>query len=154
MTFRQIIRILDSDIAGEKKLGDGLRKIKGISFMYANAVCYVTGINSDERMGDLSDEQIKKITDVIKNPIKNGIPGWLVNRMKDRDTGEDRHVSSTDLKFEKEFDIKFMKKIKSYKGVRHSFGLPVRGQRTRGHFRHGKTVGVRKKGITTGGKSK
>ena len=38
-----------------------------------------------------------------------------------------------------------MKKIKSYKGMRHAYGLPVRGQRTRGNFRKGVTVGVMKK---------
>ena len=46
----------------------------------------------------------------------------------------------------REFDIKRMKKIKSYKGARHSAGQPVRGQRTRSHFRsRGKAVGVTKK---------
>jgi len=149
MTFRQIIRLLDSDITGEKRVGEGLRKIKGISFMYSNAVCVVADIDPNMKSGDLSDEQIKRITDVVKNPLKNGIPEWLVNRRKDRDSGEDRHVTSTDLKFEKEFDIKYMKKIKSYKGVRHSYGLPVRGQRTRGNFRHGKTVGVKRKGVVS-----
>ena len=52
------------------------------------------------------------------------------------------HLISTDLKLRKEFDIKFMKKIKSYKGMRHASGLPVRGQRTRAHFRTGTSLGV------------
>ena len=71
----------------------------------------------------------------------------MLNRRKDRETGEDRHVVTSDLKFENEFDIKNLKKIKVYRGVRHSLGLPVRGQRTKAHFRHGKTVGVRKKSL-------
>ncbi|MDP2973690.1 MAG: 30S ribosomal protein S13, partial [Candidatus Diapherotrites archaeon] len=37
------------------------------------------------------------------------------------------------------------KKIKCYKGIRHAAGLPVRGQNTKAHFRHGKSVGVKKK---------
>mgnify|MGYP003994385531 CR=1 FL=1 len=40
-----------------------------------------------------------------------------------------------DLKLRKEFDIKRLKKIKSYKGVRHNYNLPVRGQRTKANFR-------------------
>jgi small subunit ribosomal protein S13 len=44
-------------------------------------------------------------------------------------------------------DIKNLRKMKCYRGVRHSLGLPVRGQKTRSNFRKGKTVGVRKKGI-------
>ena len=41
---------------------------------------------------------------------------------------------------------KFMKKIKSYRGIRHMFGLPVRGQRTRSNFRpnKGKVQGVKR----------
>ena len=46
-----------------------------------------------------------------------------------------------------EFDIKMMKMIKSYKGVRHAIGQPVRGQRTKAHFRKGSSLGVIKKKI-------
>ncbi|HDD46536.1 MAG TPA: 30S ribosomal protein S13, partial [Candidatus Aenigmarchaeota archaeon] len=42
-------------------------------------------------------------------------------------------------------DINFMKKIKTYKGIRHALGLPVRGQRTRSSFRKGRTIGVKRK---------
>ena len=53
------------------------------------------------------------------------------------------------LKLRKEFDLKRLKKIKSYKGIRHSLGLPVRGQRTRSNARtkrgKRKTVGALKK---------
>ena len=69
----------------------------------------------------------------------------MVNRRKDIETGEDRHLVGVDLKFMQEQDIKRMIKIKSYKGVRHMFGLPVRGQRTRSSFRGGRTVGVIRK---------
>ena len=53
---------------------------------------------------------------------------------------------TNDLDIQKEFDIKRLKKIKSYRGLRHAQGLPVRGQRTRSHFRKkGGAVSVRKK---------
>ncbi len=154
MTFKQIVRILGADVKGENKLGNGLRKIKGIGFMYSNAICQIAKLNSNEQIGNLSDDNIKKITDIIKNPKKYGFPFWLLNRRKDINSGEDRHIITSDLKFEKEFDIKRLKKIKVYRGIRHGYGLPVRGQRTRGHFRHGKTVGVRKKGVMAQKKGK
>ncbi len=47
-----------------------------------------------------------------------------------------------DLKLRKEFDLKRMKKIKSYKGVRHIVGLPVRGQRTKANFRRNRKPSV------------
>lgn len=147
MTFRQIVRILGSDIKGESRLGDGLRKVKGLDFSFSNAICKLSHIDTNEQVGNLTDEQIKKITDIVKEPLKHGIPAWMLNRRGDRETGENRHVVTSDLKFENEFDIKNLKKIKVYRGVRHSLGLPVRGQRTKAHFRHGKTVGVRKKSL-------
>ena len=51
----------------------------------------------------------------------------------------------SNLKLRREFDIRLMKKIKSYKGMRHAIAQPVRGQRTKSHFRTGSTVGVMKK---------
>ena len=67
------------------------------------------------------------------------------NRRFDRDDGTNKHYFGTDLDLAKEFDIKRYKKIRSYKGLRHALGQPVRGQRTRSHFRRkGKSIGVKK----------
>ena len=58
------------------------------------------------------------------------------------------HLINTDLDLSKDGDIKRMKKVKSYKGLRHTWGLPVRGQRTRSNFRKNKgkvSLGVVKK---------
>ena len=67
-----------------------------------------------------------------------------MNRRKDIDTGKNIHIIGSDLSLQKEFDIKRLKKMKCYRGVRHSTGQPVRGQRTRSHFRKNKSVGVAK----------
>src|SRR3989344_2028209 len=76
-------------------------------------------------------------------------PSYLKNRQKDFDDGKDKHILGSDLKLREEFDIKRLKKIKSYKGARHSAGLPVRGQRTKSHFRKNRkksgAVGVKTK---------
>jgi small subunit ribosomal protein S13 len=48
------------------------------------------------------------------------------------------------LDLSRDFDIRRMKKIRSYKGWRHATGQPVRGQRTKSHFRHGGAIGVAK----------
>ena len=57
-------------------------------------------------------------------------------------------MDTSDLRFIQDNDIKMMKKIKSYKGIRHMFRLPVRGQCTRSNFRKnkGKGMGVKRKG--------
>ena len=66
----------------------------------------------------------------------------------DFETGEDKHLIGADLELRKEFDIKRLKKIKTYKGYRHGAKLPLRGQRTKGNFRRNKAkgVGIKKKG--------
>ncbi len=145
--FRHIVRIGEADLHGAKRLLPSLRNIKGISFSLASAVCTVTGIDGSMRVGDLTNEDIKKLEDAVRNPKKYNIPTWALNRRKDLATGEDKHVVGSDLRFQKDQDIKHLKKIKCYKGIRHSLGLPVRGQRTKNNFRHGKTIGVRKKGV-------
>ena len=147
--FKHIVRLVDADLNGNKKLLTSLRKIKGVSFSFANAICSVIDIDPEKKVGYLTDEEIKKLAEVIRNPQKFNIVTWLYNRKKDKTTGQDKHLVGSELNFQKDFDIKFLKKIKCYKGIRHSQGLPVRGQRTKGHFRHGKTMGVRKKGLKT-----
>ncbi|MEM4244662.1 MAG: 30S ribosomal protein S13, partial [Candidatus Nanoarchaeia archaeon] len=93
----------------------------------------------------LSDAELKNVEDAINNPLKYNIPAWMLNRRKDFDDGSDKHLISTDVKLRREFDIKRLKTIRSYRGMRHALGQPVRGQKTRSHFRTGGTVGVKKK---------
>ena len=96
-------------------------------------------------IGELTDEEVKKLEEIVLNPEKHGIPAFLLNRRNDPETGENLHKTSSDLIFTRKTDIDTMKKIQCYKGVRHQFGLPVRGQRTRSSFRTGAKVGVVKK---------
>ncbi|MCK4647378.1 30S ribosomal protein S13 [Candidatus Pacearchaeota archaeon] len=140
----RVIRILSKDIEGGMSIYAGLSKIKGISWTLANALCKVLGINKRRKIGSLTDEEVKKITEFVKNPE---IPDYILNRRKDFETGKDKHLTGGDLELQNEFDIKRLKKIKSYKGYRHSAGLPVRGQRTRSNFRKNrrKGAGIKKK---------
>ncbi len=144
--IRQLVRLLDADIPGDKKVINSLRMITGVSFAMANAVCAVLNLDRQQKIGTVSEEELQKIEDVIKSPGNYGIPSWIFNRRKASETGEDQHLITSNLKLAVEFDIKSMKKIKSYKGVRHSIGQPVRGQKTRSHFRKnkGKGPGVKK----------
>jgi len=141
-----LIRISGKDIISTKKVFVGLTNIKGISWAFSNAVCKILGIDKKKRIQDLSHDEILKIESFIKNPK---IPNFLKNRQKDFDSGEDKHLTGSDLDLRKEFDIKRLKKIKSYKGNRHTYGQPVRGQRTKSHFRVNKkksgAVGVKGK---------
>jgi small subunit ribosomal protein S13 len=140
----RIVRILSTDIEGKMKIYIGLTNIKGVSWSMANATCRALKIDKNRKIGSLTDEEIKKISEFIKNPK---LPPYILNRRKDLESGEDRHLIGSNMELQKEFDIKRLKKIKSYKGLRHSVNLPVRGQRTRGHFRRNrkKSSGIKKK---------
>lgn len=127
-----LIRVLGKDIRGDKKLFVGLTQIKGISWAFANAACKITGFDKDRKIQDLSKQEIEKVENFIKNPA---VPSFLKNRRKDFDDGEDKHIYGEDIKLRREFDIKRLKKIHSYRGIRHTAGLPTRGQRTKSHFR-------------------
>jgi small subunit ribosomal protein S13 len=145
--FKHLIRIANTDLEGKKHVLIALRKIKGVNIMFANMALGAVGIDKRKKAGELLDSEAQKLNDVILNPQKYGAPEWLLNRRKDPETGEDGHNLMADLDFAKENDVKRMKKVRSYKGIRHQAHLPVRGQRTKSNFRRnkGKGLGVKKK---------
>lgn len=142
----ELIRIKGSDILGRKKLIVGLTRIRGISWSFANALCKILKLDSQKKVGELQKDEIAKIEGFLDKPV---VPAFLKNRQRDFDDGEDKHLHGADLKLKQEFDLKRLKKIKSYKGVRHMHNLPVRGQRTKANFRRN-----RKKSGATGVKKK
>ncbi len=141
---QKLIRIMQKDIEGNMSVYSGLTKIKGVSWGLANVVCKKLGIDKRKKTGELTEEEIKNIEEFIKNP---DVPNYLLNRQKDLDSGEDKHLTGTNLELRKDFDIKRLKKIKSYRGFRHMAGLPSRGQRTKSNFRRNraKGAGIKKK---------
>lgn len=138
-----LVRIFGQDMPGNKSIYVGLTRVKGISWAVANALCLQLGLDRRAKVSSLSKEQIAKIE---KGLHAIDLPFFLRNRRRDPETGLDKHLLTNNLDIQKEFDIKRLKKIKSYRGLRHAQGLPVRGQRTRSHFRKkGGAVGVRRK---------
>ncbi|MBD3209692.1 30S ribosomal protein S13 [Candidatus Woesearchaeota archaeon] len=145
--FKHIIRIANTDIDGKKHILYALKKIKGVSIMFANMALAQAGIDKTKKAGDLLDSEAEKLNDIITHPKKYDCPEWMLNRRKDPETGEDNHLLHADLDFSQDNDIKRMKKTKSYKGLRHQAKLPVRGQRTKNNFRRqkGKRLSVKRK---------
>ena len=140
----RIVRLLSKDLEGKMTLYSGLAKVKGISWGLSNAICNKLGMDKRKKIGALTDQEIEKITAFAKNL---DIPKHLMNRRKDFETGKDKHLINIELDLQKEFDIKRLKKIKSYRGLRHLSGLPTRGQRTKANFRKNrrKGAGIKKK---------
>ena len=142
METKRIVRLMATDLNGEFSVGKALRKIKGIGFMFSKSVCILTGIDAKKKVGSLSDDELKKLEDTIRNPQ---LPGWMLNRRKDVETGKDLHQTGATIDLTKREDINVLRRIRAYRGIRHELGQPVRGQRTRSTFRTQRSVGVTKK---------
>lgn len=149
--FRHILRIIDTDVDGTLKVPYALRKIKGISLNLANTILKKAEINPDTRAGFLTEAEVKKIEEMIKEPTKFGIPAWLLNKRKDLETGNNLHLISADLALRTKMDIEHEKELKTWRGYRHAYGLKVRGQRTRTTGRSGKALGVKKVAVAKQG---
>lgn len=146
--FKYIIRIANSDVSGEERLANALTSIRGIGPRISNAIVQKLKLNPNKLAGKLDDKNVVDIENVIMN-LNDYVPDWLLNRQKDYDTGEDIHPVSVELKMTHDEDLNRMKKVKSYKGIRHASGHKVRGQRTYSNGRKGLALGVSKKRAQT-----
>ncbi len=139
---KEIVRIARTDIDGTKAVGKAITSLDGIGDRFGQAISQKLDVDETQKIGNLSEEEIDRIEEQIRNPDEVGLPEWMMNRQKDRETGEDKHLIGSDLELQEEFDIRRLKEINSYKGWRHEIGLPVRGQKTKSSFRSGSKVGV------------
>lgn len=146
--FRGIVRIIGKDIDGNAPLNEILADLKGVGMNLGTAVANVASrelkIDPRIKVGDLSEEQVDALEDIITNPEKHGIPAWMQNRRRELASGKDSQTVGADLGFKERQDIEFLKTMRCYRGIRHAFGLPVRGQRTKTMGRSGMTLGVQK----------
>ncbi len=144
--IKHIVRIADTDLDGKRSVQYALTGIKGISRRVAKVLAANAGLNPTATLGYLNDADIEKLQSSV-NDIVTIVPSWMMNKQNDLMTGEDRHVIGMDVLLSLNEDLNMMKKIRSYKGIRHERGLKVRGQRTRATGRKGRTVGVTRAAI-------
>ncbi len=140
--FRPIVRFMGTDLDGSLKVPYALTAVRGMGVMLGYAIARVAGVDTEKRLGFLSDDELKRLEEVARDPLGHGIPAWLLNRRRDPTTGKDLHVYGSDLVYTIREDIQREMRIKSWRGIRHSLGLKVRGQRTRTTGRTGTAVGV------------
>ncbi|UCH04518.1 MAG: 30S ribosomal protein S13 [Candidatus Thorarchaeota archaeon] len=145
--YRHIVRIAGRDIDGQENLLQGLTRVSGVGLRMSKAVLTKLGFDPHSRLGYLTDAQISKIEKLMKDPVAAGMPEWYVNRPRDRMSGRMLHLTGPDLEFAHRSDIDRLKRIRSWRGVRHSQGLKVRGQHTRTTGRGGVAVGVSRKKV-------
>ncbi|KAM0985205.1 hypothetical protein ACFX13_012729 [Malus domestica] len=143
--FQHILRVLNTNVDGKQKIMFALTSIKGIGRRFANIVCKKADVDMNKRAGELSAAELDNLMTIVANPRQFKIPDWFLNRKKDYKDGKYSQVVSNALDMKLRDDLERLKKIRNHRGLRHYWGLRVRGQHTKTTGRRGKTVGVSKK---------
>ena len=143
--FQHILRVLNTNIDGRRKIGYALTAIKGVGRRFAHVVIRKADVDANKRAGELTEEEVDRVVTIIGNPRQYKIPDWFLNRQKDIKDGKYSQVTSNNLDTKVREDLERMKKIRVHRGLRHFWNLRVRGQHTKTTGRRGRTVGVSKK---------
>lgn len=106
-------RIAGVDLPRDKRVEIGLTYIYGIGRTSSNKIIAAAGVNPDTRCRDLTDDEVKKLSEIITND----------------------YMVEGDLRREVAMNIKRLTEIGCYRGTRHRKGLPCRGQRTKTNAR-------------------
>jgi small subunit ribosomal protein S18e len=140
--FQHILRVLNTNIDGRRKVMFAMCKITGVGKRFSNLICKKAEVDVDRRAGTLTNEEIERLVAIISNPRQFKVPGWFVNRQKDRVTGKTTQVVVNGLIGKVRDDIERLKKIRAHRGIRHYWGIRVRGQHTKTTGRRGKVLGM------------
>ncbi|MBO4864123.1 MAG: 30S ribosomal protein S13 [Eubacterium sp.] len=106
-------RISGVDLPRDKRVEIGLTYIYGIGLSTSKKILSETGVNPDTRTKDLTDDEVRKISDYINDQL----------------------MVEGDLRRDTALNIKRLQEIGCYRGIRHRKGLPVRGQNTKNNAR-------------------
>jgi len=140
--FQLILRVLNTNVAGTRKVMYALRQIRGIGPRFANLICKKADVDLNKRSGELTEEEVEAIKTIIANPLQFNIPEWFLNNQKDHKDGKFTQVVSNNLDTKLRDNFERMKKIRLHRGLRHYWQIRVRGQHTKTTGRRGKTVGL------------
>lgn len=121
-----MVRIVGIDLPDKKRIDFALTRIYGVGWSNVAEILKAANVDSAKRTNEISEEEVNRIQKVLN-----------------------RYKVEGDLRREIQENIKRLKEIGAYRGLRHSRNLPVRGQRTRSNARtkRGKrvTIGAIKK---------
>ncbi|WIA20025.1 hypothetical protein OEZ86_013681 [Tetradesmus obliquus] len=143
--FQHILRVLNTNVDGKQKVMYAITAIRGIGRRFSNLVCKKAEVDMAKRAGELSAEELEQLMTIVANPRQYKIPDWFLNRQKDHKDGRFGQITSSALETKLRDDLERLKKIRNHRGLRHYWGLRVKGQHTKTTGRRGKTVGVAKK---------
>lgn len=120
-------RLLGVTLPDEKRIDYSLTLVYGIGWTNVKTILSQAGVDAKKRVKEITEEELKKINEIIEKNYK--VEGYLRESINE--------------------NVKRLREIGSYRGIRHIRGLPVNGQRTKANARtkrgKRKTVGALKK---------
>ncbi|XP_051029649.1 40S ribosomal protein S18-like [Phodopus roborovskii] len=143
--FQHILRVLNTNIDGQRKIAFAIMAIKGVGRRYAHVVLRNADIDLTKRAGELTEDEVERVVTIRQIPRQYKIPDWFLNRQKDVKDGKYSQVLANGLDNKRCEDLEWLKTIRAHRGLRHFWGLCVRGQHTKTTGCQGRTVGVSKK---------
>ena len=146
-----VVRLAGRDLRGSLPIGRAITSVRGVGInlgaVLSREAYQQLGISDKTMVGELSEEEVGKLEQILQHPQDHGVPVRMFNRQKDLISGNDMHLIGSDLAFTVKQDIEHEKDANTWKGYRHTYGQKVRGQRTRSTGRTGMTVGVLRKAV-------
>jgi small subunit ribosomal protein S18e len=137
--------LLNTNIDGRRKIQYALTAIKGIGARYSNLVLKKADVDLSKRAGEVTNDEFERVINIVQNPRQYKIPDWFLNRQKDIKDGKYSQLVANNLDTKFREDLERLKKIRAHRGLRHFWGVRVRGQHTKTTGRRGRVVGVSKK---------
>jgi len=147
---QHILRLLNTNVDGKRKVMYALTEIKGVGRRYSNIVCKKADVDLNKRCvvsesiggifssqftttsaGELNSDELERLVTIIQNPTQFKIPTWFLNRQKDIVDGKNSQILSNGVDSKLRDDLERLKKIRAHRGLRHFWGLRVRGQHTK-----------------------
>ena len=136
--FQHILRVLNTNVDGRTKVMYALTQLRGIGRRFSNVVCKKAEIDMGKRAGELSAAELESLMVIVANPRQFRIPDWFLNRQKNYKDGKYLQQVSNQLDTSLRDDLERLKKIRNHRGLRHYWGIRVRGQHTKTTGRRGK----------------
>lgn len=143
------MRLLNTNVDGKRKVMYALTEIKGVGRRYSNLVCKKADVDLNKRCvflspqsfhlwfirdssaGELNSDELERLVTIIQNPTQFKIPLWFLNRQRDIVDGKNSQILSNGVDSKLRDDLERLKKIRAHRGLRHFWGLRVRGQHTK-----------------------
>eukprot|EP00812_Abedinium_dasypus_P010697 NODE_4300_length_688_cov_140.047393.p1 GENE.NODE_4300_length_688_cov_140.047393~~NODE_4300_length_688_cov_140.047393.p1 ORF type:complete len:147 (+),score=53.88 NODE_4300_length_688_cov_140.047393:107-547(+) len=134
--FQHILRIMNTNIDGRQKVMFALTSIKGIGRRLSNLIIKKCDIDMNKRAGELTTDEVNKILAVIQNPLQYKIPEYFLNHRKDFKDGKSTQSCANIWDTFIRDTLERIKKVRLHRGLRHYWGIKVRGQHTKTTGRH------------------